>query len=1029
MNEQERSELEQIKRRHSQLEQELLLLAKQLTRVESKLNAPEPIVATLRAPEPEAARPKTTEMPPPEAARKISQPPIIVQRRTPEPTPPVPPPIPTSIQPAAATAPRIAPAPAQAPPPRPAAPVVLQTRLHVPLDDKNFLKCSCKFCGGHIEFPGNTVGETVLCPHCGASTVLTNAPGPIPVPPPVPRAPEPAKDRSFEMRLGTYWLVRIGIVMLLTGLVFFGNYAYQNFIVRIGPAGKVSLLYLASAILLGAGAWWQRRAAKESLKNYAQVLLAGGLAAVYFTTYAAHHVDPLRVIGSPLLDGALLLAWAGFMVWIADRKKSEVLAWIAVGLAYYTSVITRVGSFTLYSNLVLTLAAVFFLVRNRWAALSFASLVATYVAYGYWRFFNGSHWQWATPEEGLWHGTYFLMAYWIVFTAAVFLSKHDKLSGMNRATFLTLNNSEFFVMFLLTMLQVHQGGFWKFSLGYGAVLLGLAELARRVLAAEPLAKNSYLTQGLLLVTVGLISNPHVAGLNLALLLGAESVVLLTLGSARKSLILEIGASVSGALAVGWGLDGLERNNWHGVYLGSALGGLMAFNAFWSHRRNPESKTSVRPAPAFFSLLALTCWLATTWYNSRPENFPLALAVEALALTLSIYVLRIRELALFGQGYLLLGQCVWLVHFALPGVTPPWWNPALMIALTLGLSHWWQRQKVLAEGTELKWLLQGLYALALIGVVYSWLEPRVGAPVWLALASLLAVGITAYGVFTRAWLLAVCGQIFLLISAGQFAVQLFQNKPEWYFPLAPIAALGLFSASTVGWFQRDAQAKETVRQPLLQIALLYRWAALVMSLWWVNEYIPARERIWVLALLGLLAFLGAGWRRNSEALLFSAAFSLSGLGLFWVPLHGATTVYWPNLLAILAWLGQQRAARHLPGRYNLDARVHGAMIVLGGLSLWLLLYRWLCQNASGFYLTASWSGLALVLFTCGMVLRERMYRWVGLGVLASALGRVFLFDVWKLETLYRILSFMVLGIVLLVLGFIYNKYQEKFKEWL
>ena len=47
------------------------------------------------------------------------------------------------------------------------------------------------------------------------------------------RPPEPAKERSFEMRLGMFWLVRIGIVMLLTGLVFFGNYAYQNFIVKM----------------------------------------------------------------------------------------------------------------------------------------------------------------------------------------------------------------------------------------------------------------------------------------------------------------------------------------------------------------------------------------------------------------------------------------------------------------------------------------------------------------------------------------------------------------------------------------------------------------------------------------------------------------------------------------------------------------------------------------------------------------------------------------------------------------------------
>jgi uncharacterized membrane protein len=59
----------------------------------------------------------------------------------------------------------------------------------------------------------------------------------------------------------------------------------------------------------------------------------------------------------------------------------------------------------------------------------------------------------------------------------------------------------------------------------------------------------------------------------------------------------------------------------------------------------------------------------------------------------------------------------------------------------------------------------------------------------------------------------------------------------------------------------------------------------------------------------------------------------------------------------------------------------------------------------------------------------MYRWVGLGVLAFALGRVVFFDVWKLQTVYQILSFMALGIVLLVLGFIYSKYQEKIREWL
>ena len=51
-----------------------------------------------------------------------------------------------------------------------------------------------------------------------------------------------------------------------------------------------------------------------------------------------------------------------------------------------------------------------------------------------------------------------------------------------------------------------------------------------------------------------------------------------------------------------------------------------------------------------------------------------------------------------------------------------------------------------------------------------------------------------------------------------------------------------------------------------------------------------------------------------------------------------------------------------------------------------------------------------------------------GVAAEEL-KIGIIDLQNAETGYRILSFMALGVVLLVLGFIYNKYQEKLKEWL
>jgi uncharacterized membrane protein len=232
-----------------------------------------------------------------------------------------------------------------------------------------------------------------------------------------------------------------------------------------------------------------------------------------------------------------------------------------------------------------------------------------------------------------------------------------------------------------------------------------------------------------------------------------------------------------------------------------------------------------------------------------------------------------------------------------------------------------------------------------------------------------------------------------------------------------------------WFARKPDANPRVREPLLQIALLYRWVALAMSIAWVCQYVPARERIWVLGLIGLGIFLLAGRLRNREALLFSAAFTVAALALFWLPFSEAPTVYVPNLIIILALLAQAHITRRFQDRYSIDSYIQHAMILVGGLTLWVFVSRWVQDMAGGFYLTASWSLLALGLFTAGLVLRERMYRWLGLGILACALGRVVIFDVWKLEAVYRILSFMALGIVLLVLGFIYSKYQEKIKEWL
>jgi hypothetical protein len=233
--------------------------------------------------------------------------------------------------------------------------------------------------------------------------------------------------------------------------------------------------------------------------------------------------------------------------------------------------------------------------------------------------------------------------------------------------------------------------------------------------------------------------------------------------------------------------------------------------------------------------------------------------------------------------------------------------------------------------------------------------------------------------------------------------------------------------TAVWLRRSSSTVGA--DAIRNVTIVYRWVSVLLMLSWVHEYVGARERTWVFALLGLAAFGWAGFLKAGEPLLVAAVFAIAGLSSLWLPTHGQATVYLPNLVAVLALLAQQQAARRSAERFKVPAPAHTTIIMIGGVSLWILLSRWVLLQSGGFYLTVSWSLLALPLFVAGLLLRERAYRWLGLGILACALARVIVVDVWKLEVIYRVASFAALGVVLLLLGFLYSKYLERIRQWL
>ena len=76
-------------------------------------------------------------------------------------------------------------------------------------------------------------------------------------------------------------------------------------------------------------------------------------------------------------------------------------------------------------------------------------------------------------------------------------------------------------------------------------------------------------------------------------------------------------------------------------------------------------------------------------------------------------------------------------------------------------------------------------------------------------------------------------------------------------------------------------------------------------------------------------------------------------------------------------------------------------------------------------TLAWTLFAFTLLFAGIRLRGQWLRWAGLGLFALTLGKLLMFDLSELATLYRIIAFISTGVVLVLGAFVYLKYKNLF----
>lgn len=209
---------------------------------------------------------------------------------------------------------------------------------------------------------------------------------PIETPPPEPTRPPPPSGPygGVEQALGTKWAVWLGGIALALGGLFLVRYSIEAGL--LGPGVRVVLGALLAAVLALAGEWSMRREVKLGVAIPSAyipgVLTAAAIVVAFGTIYAAHALYGFLGPASAFV----LLGAVGLLSMLGALRHGPALAGLGLAASYVTPLLVSSNSAN-YWPVVLFLAVVaaaaFMLARaRRWLWLAVIA-VAGAVAWGF----------------------------------------------------------------------------------------------------------------------------------------------------------------------------------------------------------------------------------------------------------------------------------------------------------------------------------------------------------------------------------------------------------------------------------------------------------------------------------------------------------------------------------------------------------------------------------------------------------------------------------------------------------------------
>jgi hypothetical protein len=735
---------------------------------------------------------------------------------------------------------------------------------------------------------------------------------------------------------------------------------------QFGPLGRVTICLAASLALLAAGAIFE---SNPRYQIFARGLLGGGWAALYVTVYAMHAVEAARVIDSAVVGAILLLAVAAGMIVHSLRYRSQTVTGLAYFVAFATLAITDMTSLPFLALVPLAASLLYVAHRFKWLRMALLGLIATYAVV----VIRGD------TGAPLWQAQTIFVVYWLLFEIFDVLHPEAWLLPLNAAGFLGLS--------VLKWQTAAPDRLW--------ILLAACAGAYVVSAATRIRSGKW--HGAATLTAALAAGAIFQKLDrqwVASALVVEAELFYLAGIRLRAPYLRwLGTSLFGVetlrlLAID--MWALPVGQWVPVASLDAV-------VFYANRALYAADQFYGYAAA--GMLALVIGKKT----EEPYRSVLWQAAAAGAFAFGWWR-RLFDFRL--QGYLLLAV-------GLAGTAAEMRDLPLAVAAGVcyatALCALWSGADRFAEDERGLMRLAGAGAAVAASMALVWrLAPGAYLGVaWMALAVLvLELGLRRLPDDFRRMAYAAA-----IVGAGRvwlFNVVGLHNSGPWDLRLMPAWAALLAYAIAL-------RARREEGGLLLVGASSIALAFGVVALW---ASLPAEmvAAAWAAAALALV-LAARQWKRDVFGWQSCAVAAMAGF-LAMANLPDASAPVWATCAAIACFYVAQLASDRASHR-----RLYFSLLATTLLTL-LLYYR-----ISGSLLTMACGIQGVILLASGFPLRDRVLRISGLTLLLACILKLFVWDLRHLETLPRIFSFIVLGVILLGVSWIYTRFRERVAKFL